>query len=209
MKKSTLLVAITCSLFVATAARAAESEDGEKASPDRAGADKKSDPGFKSVALTINPLSLALTRLGANIEYLPVAHHGIMLNPYGQFASVGDGSSGTKYTNLGAELGYHFYTGTRGANGFFVGPSLVYMHSSTQTTATLGKSTSTAEGSLSAYGVAVDVGGQHVFKNGFTIGGGVGIMYLTASDTSSLQTSSTVKVSGVLPRFLFTVGYSF
>lgn len=45
-------------------------------------------------------------------------------------------------------------------------------------------------------------------KGGFTIGAGVGAQYLTASNTNT-ATSSTVKVSGVLPRFLLTVGYSF
>ncbi len=83
------------------------------------------------------------------------------------------------------------------------------MHAGTKTTATAGNQTSSVEGSFSAYGFAVDLGGQHVFDNGFTIGGGAGVMYLTAADTSSLQSSSTVKVSGVLPRFLFTIGYSF
>src|SRR5262249_35846127 len=44
--------------------------------------DDEEDSEFKSFALTANPLSLALLRVGVNIEYLPAKHHGIMLNPY-------------------------------------------------------------------------------------------------------------------------------
>lgn len=63
---------------------------------------------------------------------------------------------------------------------------------------------------MTIYGGALDLGGQHVTKGGFTIGAGAGVMYLTASNTGSAnQTSSTIKISGVLPRFLFTIGYSF
>lgn len=64
-----------------------------------------------------------------------------------------------------------------------------------------------AESSISIYGGGVDLGGQHVFRNGFTIGGGGGLMYLTASEKTT--ESSLFKVSGVLPRFLFTLGWSF
>jgi hypothetical protein len=133
-----------------------------------------------------------------------------VLNPYFQLASAGTDELKTSYTNYGAELGYHFYTGSRGANGFFVGPSLVFMQSNASTKSSVAGQTNEAKNSTLVYGAALDIGGQHVTKGGFTIGAGVGVMYLTASSSSSAnQTSSTIKVSGVLPRFLFTVGYSF
>jgi hypothetical protein len=47
-----------------------------------------------------------------------------------------------------------------------------------------------------------------VFDNGFTIGAGAGAMYL-ASKGSAPATSTTTKFEGVLPRILFTLGYSF
>ncbi len=124
MRTLSALVVFSVSLLVASTASAAEPEDGKK-SPDQVAKSQKPEPEFKPIALTLNPLSLILTRIGLNVEYLPAAHHGIMLNPYGQFISAGDNANGTKYTNWGAELGYHFYTGSKGANGFFVGPSLV------------------------------------------------------------------------------------
>src|SRR5690606_7695872 len=126
-----------------------------------------------------------------------------------QSISVGDAAtSESSYTNIGAELGYHFYTGNRGANGFFIGPSLIFQNNSVSTTTNVGGTTQSADSSITSYGAALDLGGQHIFRNGFTIGGGVGVMYLAASAAAANE-SSTVKVEGVLPRFLFTVGYSF
>lgn len=180
-----------------------------------ADADKVQKPGedethFRPLAITANPLSLALGRYGLNVEYMLATHHGIMLNPYGQFTSAEGGNSKTSYKNLGAELGYHFYTGHKGANGFFIGPSLLYMHSSSDTTVTGGGASVGGSSSFDAYGLAVDLGGQHVFDNGITVGGGVGLMYLKSSMTGeSGATSSTVKFDGVLPRFLAMAGYSF
>jgi hypothetical protein len=166
---------------------------------------------FKHVTITANPLSLILTRIGLNVEYLPIKHHAIVLNPYFQVASAGTDDNKTSYTNFGAELGYHFYTGERGANGFFVGPSLLYMRSNVTDKATVAGQTAEASSNMDVYGAALDIGGQHVTKGGFTIGGGIGAMYLKASASGSAngQTSSTVKFDGVLPRFLLTVGYSF
>src|SRR5262245_54442581 len=48
---------------------------------------------FKHVTITANPLSLILTRIGLNVEYLPIKHHAIVLNPYFQVASAGDEST--------------------------------------------------------------------------------------------------------------------
>jgi hypothetical protein len=64
---------------------------------------------------------------------------------------------------------------------------------------------------MDMYGVAFDLGGQHITKGGFTIGGGIGVMYLKLASTAAAgtQTSSTLKFEGVLPRFLLTIGYSF
>jgi hypothetical protein len=171
---------------------------------------------FKPLSITLNPLSLVLSRIGANVEYLPAPHHAIMLNPFFQSLSLSandsNGGAKTTYTNFGAELGYHFYSGTKGANGFYVGPSLVLWNSSVSTSASATANGNTqntnASSSIFVYGAALDVGAQHIFDNGFTIGGGAGVMYLTASNTTAAS-SSSYKVSGTLPRFLFTIGYSF
>lgn len=152
-----------------------------------------------------------LGRIGVNVEWLPTTHHAIMVNPFGQFASAGEETSiggKTSYTNFGGELGYRFYTGDRGANGFFIGPVVTLLTSSSTTTQNVNGARTEGSTSFLAYGGGLDLGGQHVFKNGVTIGGGVGAMYL-ASSASSGASSTTIKFEGVLPRLLFTAGYSF
>ena len=195
----------------------AASESATAAGPARArtvgeAADARpADDPFRSLALTLNPLSLLLTRIGVNVEWLPTAHHAIVLNPFGQFASAGEeGQLGgkTSYTNFGAELGYRFYTGTRGANGFFVGPFTTLLSSNSTTTMTANGTKTESSSSFFAYGAGLDLGGQHVLKNGITLGAGLGLMYLAAS-ASGGASSSTIKFEGVLPRLLFTAGYSF
>lgn len=166
---------------------------------------QKQEEPFHPLALTLNPLSLLLGRYGLNVEYVFVPHHGVILNPYGWFSSAEAGSVKSSYTNYGAELGYHFYSGTNGASGFFVGPSALYMTATATTEAGGAK----AEVNFSAYGLAVDLGGQAVTKAGFTIGAGVGVMYLKTSTTSNLASGTFLKWDGVLPRFLFTIGWSF
>lgn len=217
MKKLLLLSALAASLSTVGLASAADEPAPPPPSPpapalatpqpDVAVAQKPESP-FKPITLTINPLSLALGRIGANIEYLPVRHHAIVLNPFFQSLSVGADNNKTSYTNFGGELGYHFYTGDIGASGFYFGPSLFAMNSNASASVTMNGKSTTASHSIFVYGAAFDVGGQYVAKNGFTIGAGAGAMYLAANDTNTATTSS-FKVSGVLPRILFTIGYSF
>lgn len=193
-------------------ATAAAPSGGAPAEPDKPKREQEEEDDFKPFALTLNPLSLILTRIGLNAEYLPVKHHALTFNPYFQSVSVevgaGPAASKTSYTTFGAELGYRFYTGSRGANGFFLGPAVFVQNTSQEVTVSGGAAGANASSSVLVYGALLDVGGQHVFKNGFTIGGGAGVMYLVASGTTGAS-SDTVKLEGVLPRFLFTVGYSF
>ncbi len=162
---------------------------------------------FKPLALTLNPLSFILTRFGVNIEYLPAPHHGIMFNPYFSHNSVEDTLQKETFSTFGAELGYHFYTGSKGADGFFVGPQLVFLHATDSYSCKVQGCGNTSSTGFTAYGVALDLGGQHVFDNGFTIGGGAGVMYLKSS--YSAGSSTLIKFDGVIPRILFMIGYSF
>lgn len=166
------------------------------------------EPELKNLAITLNPFTLALLgRYGANIEYLPSAHHALHLNPYGMF-TTGESDSGVKltYSNYGAEVGYRYYTASDRPAGFFIGPTAQYMH--------VGVSSETGgtkdDISYSAYGLGVDLGGKYVADNGFTIGGGLGLAYLKSSvDSSANSGGSLLKFDGVLPRFLFDIGYAF
>jgi hypothetical protein len=170
------------------------------------GSQQDSGSGFRPLALTLNPITLLLGRVGLNVEYMPAAHHGIMLNPYFSSASAETDALRTNYFSWGGELGYHFYTGKKGANGFFVGPSFVFTRTTMGTECIDAGCTLEPEIEFTTYGVAVDFGGQHVFDNGFTIGGGGGLMYLKSS--ASAGGGSFIKFEGTIPRMLFTIGYS-
>jgi hypothetical protein len=161
---------------------------------------------FRPLALTVNPLTLLFGRVGANVEVLPVEHHAIMLNPYFSNVSLETAETKTEYFSWGGELGYHFYTGKKGANGFFVGPSFVFTRTrATAECVSVGCNTD-PEVAFTTYGAALDLGGQHVFDNGVTLGGGGGIMYLKSSAEADGDT--VLQFQGVVPRVLFTVGYS-
>lgn len=170
-------------------------------------------PKLKRVAITANPLSILVGRWSVNFEFLPARHHAIIVVPslwtMSATSNFGSDKTESSFRYLGGELGYHFYTGNRGANGFFVGPSLVYMNMKVTDTVTNSAGTTEASASSSLYGVALDIGGQHVWKNGFTIGGGGGLMWVKVKDDTKGTSEPSVKVSGTLPRFLFTIGYSF
>jgi hypothetical protein len=161
---------------------------------------------FRPLAVTLNPLTLLLGRLGANVEFLPAPHHGIMLNPYYSSASLESGPFKTKFESYGAELGYHFYTGKRGANGFFVGPSFVLTRTKMSSSCADLGCEADPEVDFLSYGVALDLGGQVVFGNGVTLGAGGGLMYLKSSAVA--DGSTTLRFEGSVPRLLFTVGYS-
>lgn len=167
---------------------------------------ERDDDARRSVALTANPLGLLVSRFSMNVELLPRRHHAAVLTPYFQTSTVGPSGAVTDYKTFGGELGYRFYTGERGANGFFVGPSLVLQRSNATTTNTWVGSASASSRDILVYGAALDIGGQHVTPQGWTVGAGVGVMIL-ANDAGA--TAPNFRGSGVLPRFLFTVGYSF
>lgn len=53
----------------------------------------------------------------------------------------------------------------------------------------------------------MEIGGQHVFDSGVTLGGGGGLIFVGEKKTRIGPLLDPV--SGVVPRLLFTVGYSF
>ncbi len=166
---------------------------------------------FKSFALEANPLAAAAGRYSIQAEWLPAVHHAIVVNPHFDHISptipVGNGASYSEsFTGFGGELGYRYYTGTKGPNGLFIGPSVIAAHYSTSVDGQSG-------GSFSSYGAAIDIGGQAVIGPGIVIGGGFGLQYTKSTldgSTDGLPLLATaIAGEGVRPRFLFTIGYAF
>ena len=177
-------------------------DTGAKASP---------EDNYKHVTIQANPLSAIIGRYGVDVAYLPALHHGIVVNPFYSHVSVdGTNSSGVttsawSLSGFGGEVGYRFYTGDRGANGFFVGPSFIF--ASYKQSVTGGDSLS-----FSNMGAALDIGGQAIIGGGFTIGGGFGLQYTkTSVDLGSIDkfAANALAGGGLRPRALFTLGYSF
>jgi hypothetical protein len=185
-------------------------------------------PTWKQVAITFNPLNLLIGRYGFNFEYEPVPHHALIITPHYDYLSgdVGtDGCSGNCSLMLnggGVELAYRFYSGERGFNGFFVGPSLIvsrhkltYADSGFNPPLSIESPSPATKSSVFFTGIggAFDVGwqwqGQH-----FIIGGSVGIQYtLFPEDVLWVGRGEGLLISmnsggGLLPRVGFNLGYT-
>ncbi|MGZ3418345.1 MAG: hypothetical protein ACXWUG_13080 [Polyangiales bacterium] len=206
MRKLSALVLASSLMLVVGSAQAQNPID----RPGGGGADGENT--HKQYTVTANPLSFGIGRYGADLQWLPLQHHAIVLNPFfsSTTAHVESSANGVtasydeKFSGFGGELGYRFYTGERGANGFFIGPSLLLG----TYTAKAGNADSVA---FTSVGYAVDIGGQHVFSNGFTIGGGFGLQHTSVNkDFTDLPlTAAVLAGGGWRPRFLLSLGYSF
>jgi hypothetical protein len=174
----------------------------------------------RRVTITVNPAPIALGRYGGNLEFVAARHHAIVVSGYAQtFApwllrqvlpravDVGSGPP----ARPGGEIGYRFYTGTRGAHGLFVGPSAIAMP---LVAPRVGTDLRAEVVSFQAYGAALDVGVQAITDAGFTVGGGLGVMYLAYTPPASVAPPPGVPVPSfpqphVLPRLLIAAGWSF
>ncbi|MEO6576712.1 MAG: hypothetical protein ABIP89_22890, partial [Polyangiaceae bacterium] len=173
--------------------------------------EKATDPpgNYHAVAVEWNPLGIFLGgRVSLQGEFVPAQHHAIELSPHfvhtsNDVAVSNNGTTSQTFTGAGAEVGYRYYTGRRGPNGLFVGPSFL-----------LGFYNAALPGgdqSFSNIGVAVDVGIQKIFFEHLVVGGGLGLQWTTVShDFNDLPTGSAIIAGGgVKPRFILAVGYTF
>jgi hypothetical protein len=177
------------------------------------------EPAPKQFAITTNPLNLYIHRYGLNLEYQPTLHHGVIVSPHYDSVSVDAtgivNDNGTtqsfgykdSFSGFGAEIGYRFYSGNRGFNGFFAGPSLLL--ATYKTSGNL--QGANIESSFSSIGWAWEVGGQAQLGGGFIIGGGGGMQYTKVSKKiEDLPIAAAIIAGGGWrPRFLFNLGYAF
>ena len=208
--KLQLLVSSTVAVFALVGfARSARADEPAKPTvePDKT-TDQKTESDIKHLSLEINPLAATIGRYSIQAEWMPAKHSAFVLNPHFDHVSPtvtvnGDSVSET-FTGFGGELGYRFYTGSKGPNGFFVGPSVL---AGTYTS-------SVASGpsvSFTSIGAAVDVGGQAMIGPGILIGAGFGLQYTSVSqDFKDLPlTAGVIAGGGLRPRFLLSAGYAF
>jgi Protein of unknown function (DUF3575) len=167
-------------------------------------------PGkYNAVAISWNPLGLIVGgRVSLNVEWAPITHHVIIASPHFANPSQVVSSSPTiqytnRFTGMGGELGYRYYTGHQGMNGIFVGPSLI---GGVYEAALVGEQTR-----FSNLGVALDAGIQKVFVDHLALGVGAGIEYLfvTRNYGDLALGPSTIATTGLKPRLLAQAGYAF
>jgi len=186
------------------------------------------EPVPKQFAFTVNALNLivgyfGIGRYGFNFEYQPLPHHGLVVTPHfdhGNGAPNSDGSFivSDTLTGFGAELGYRFYSGTQGFNGFFAGPSLLIAkyditstyHDTICSAQGCNNSFSVRNETFSSVGGALDVGGQWQLGH-FVIGGSVGVRYTKIKD-NVLPVDNILDMyvgGGLYPRLALNLGYAF
>jgi hypothetical protein len=227
MRSQSLLVVVSSGLAAATlllASPGVAHADEPTAAPAPAAAAPAEAPqpsaeaDHKHFSLELNPLGIAIGRYSIQGEWLPVAHHALTLNPFFAHAPVtvsvnGQDVDAGALNGFGGELGYRFYTGSKGPNGFYIGPSAIFASYSQSAPSGAAPSGSAGSDSFLSYGGAIDLGGQAVVGPGIVVGGGFGIQYTKTSkdiDTGNLNLASAVIAGGgIRPRFLATVGYAF
>ena len=165
----------------------------------------------RRVTLTLNPLPMALGRFGANAEFLAAPHHAFLVSAYLQSfptwmlrqlvpsnVDVGAGPA----SRPGGEVGYRLYTGANEATGLFVGASALAMPLAyPRVTRTLRADVVSFEG----YGGALDIGVQVITDAGFTLGGGLGVMYVAYTPPASVTPPPGWVDAPVKYRFLIGV----
>jgi hypothetical protein len=167
---------------------------------------------FKSVALQGNPLGVIVGRYSADLEYLPVPHHALHLTPVGYFALPGVAD---ELIGLGAEVGYRWYSGANGPQGFFLGGSFValsleYIHSAAPGLPL----DATDDTKFVQLGGAIDAGYQLVFLGNFAAGAGLGAQYTVDTAQPHFEYPShfwhdLLYGWGLRPRLLLSIGAAF
>ncbi len=178
----------------------------------------------KSLTLDINPFALLIGRVGPNVQILPTPHHALVINPfwvvtadrairfrsetsYNGSTTTTTTDSEARYGGYGAEIGYRFYTASVSAQGFYIGPSIIFAQYSSSESDGAGGTLKTNPKQL---GWALDAGFQKVFWSGFTIGAGLGLQVTQVDKGLQQSHPNTYKaLNGVLPRFLFALGWSY
>ena len=192
--------ALIAVLSVLASSGTARAEEGDvPAVPER--------PKFRSFALELNPLAVALGRYSFNAEFMTGRHIAVVASPFLRYAGDSDVPTLDKNPKTvagGLETSLRYYSSPDGPMGFFIGPSIIFGAVSGNAFLefdtfgnTSGPSGQTKRGYV---GFALDLGGQWISASGFVIGGGLGVG--TMDDMPWLQ-------GKIFPRALFSIGQAF
>ena len=176
------------------------------------GSDIDEGIAFKSVGLEGNPLAMLIGRYSADLEYLPLAHHALHVTPFGYYALPGVGD---QLTGFGGEIGYRWYSGMHGPEGFFAGASFVagdleYRHVATVT----GPLDASDDTRFVELGGALDAGYQILLLGNLAVGVGAGAQYVADTIRPHFEFENhpwhdVLYGAGLRPRALLSVGAAF
>jgi hypothetical protein len=155
--------------------------------------------------LSTNAAAALLGRFGVDYQLMPAPHHAFVIG--GHVKLLPHVSRGTdEILGYGGELGYRFYSGSRGPTGFFIGPSVLAGRYAWEEG---GNETNT--GSLSRYGVAADVGWSTMIGSHFVLALGGGAQYAWVdSDRERVPDLTRLIIGkGLRPRALVQLGVAF
>lgn len=176
-------------------------------------------PPRRVVAVEWNAAPLfIIQKLSVNVVIVPVDHHALVLSPFYAWDTtqpiyVFSGSATApammqlpkqQFSGFGGEIGYRYYTETRGPRGFFVGPSLIFGVMSAKA----------QDGNVTDYldlGLAVDVGYQAIVADSVVLSLGAGVQYTTPDKSIPNQQfpADVYANSKVFPRALASIGWVF
>ena len=166
------------------------------------------------VSIEWNPLPLIVGKASANVVFVPISHHALVLSPFYVSTTTepiwvyDDQGSPTQlpeqtFSGFGGEIGYRYYAGRRGPRGFFAGPSLIL--ASMTATAQNGSKTSYLD-----YGFALDIGYELLVGDAVAVSVGLGAQYTTPNKSIPAQQfpADAYANSRVFPRALFSIGWA-
>ena len=174
----------------------------EQVKPGNSASAPELEPAQKQFAFTFNPLNLIIGRYGFNFEYQPVPHHGLIATLHYDYLrrDAGDNECLAECTETlnggGGELGYRFYSGKQGFNGFFAGVSLLVsehkLRYADMATAgpRLGTLFASEDLTFTGVGGAFEIGWQWQLDH-VTLGGSVGLQYMKTQQVPGLGPSGS------------------
>lgn len=157
-----------------------------------------------------HPLSAALLRISFTYELLPVAHHAVSIGVHAPLFTMNNSTIEERYYGVGGELGYRYYSGEKGPNGFFVGPSFIAGRYYSADGIDLGAFSGRSDTWFTSLGVAADVGYAFFIGSRVHMAFGAGVQYNHADvDRNELGSIANLfSGTGVRPRALFSIGFA-
>lgn len=162
----------------------------------------KAQEGNGQNVIKVNPLGLLFGSANVGFERVINDKSSFMIAP--QFG--GFKLAGVKYSSFGAGAQYRFYFSKTKTTpeGFYAAPALSFVSGKV----TWDSFDSKEESKYTSFGGGAMVGNQWIFKSGFVIDLGGGVMYQKFSYKDD-SNSSGLKANGMMPALNFSIGYNF